>query len=75
MVVLTPEDARKYLERWQLSHEAEVAALRGTSMETKARQLATLMASRDLFCQDPTRDEEIVAIRARWAILRRALGG
>lgn len=75
MVTLTAKDARNYLRRWSLVHEAETNELRAASMETKARQLAVLMASRDLFSADQTRDHELIDVRQRWARIRRALSG
>jgi hypothetical protein len=72
---MTPEDARQYLERWRLVEEREIAELRETPIETKARQLSALMASRELFRQDPNRDEGVREVRARWARYRKALGG
>ncbi|HEY0683775.1 MAG TPA: hypothetical protein VGD45_15690 [Steroidobacter sp.] len=75
MATLDPKDARNYLARWELVHKVEVAQLRETSMETKARQLAVLMASRELFAKDQKRDQEIADVRARWAKIRSALSG
>jgi hypothetical protein len=43
---ITPADAQAYLNRWNLVRDKEPAELRGTSMETKARQLSIMMASR-----------------------------
>lgn len=74
MATITPKDAHKYLERWRLVCQAEATELRGATMDLKARQLAILMASRDLFAPDQTRDREINDVRARWARIRRALG-
>lgn len=75
MAEINPEDARNYLDRWKLVREVQTSELRGTSMEIKARQLAVLMASRDLFSKDQTRDQEIAAVRARWTKIRSALRG
>jgi hypothetical protein len=47
MSSITPDDARRYLERWKLVEEREIAELRNTPIEIKARQLAALMASQD----------------------------
>jgi hypothetical protein len=71
---VTPEDARQYLERWKLVEEREILELRNTSMEIKARQLS-LMASRNLFREDPDRERGVREVQARWAQLRKALGG
>jgi hypothetical protein len=72
---MTPEDAHQYLERWRLVEEREITELRRTSTDTKARQLSALMASRELFGQDPDREKGVREVRARWARLRKALGG
>lgn len=72
---ITPDEARAYLERWQLLRDVETAELRRTPMETKLRQLAALMAARDVFGREPDRDAQVRDVRERWARLRRALGG
>ena len=72
---VTPEDARQYLERWKLVEEREIIELRNTPIEIKARQLSALMASRDLFREDPDRERGVREVQARWARLRKALGG
>jgi hypothetical protein len=71
---LTPEDAHQFLDRWRLVEEQEICELRNTPIETKARQLAALMASRGLFGEDPDREQGVLDVRARWARLRKALG-
>lgn len=73
MARITPKQAREYLDRWTLVHQAEVESLRATSLETKLRQLATLMASRSLFASDA--DRRVGEVRDRWARIRRALHG
>lgn len=75
MATMTHHEAEAYLARWRLVQEAEASELRRTSMETKLRQLAALMAARDLFGEDPDREHEVGMVRERWANLRRALGG
>jgi hypothetical protein len=72
---MTPEQARSYFERWKLVGEVEAAELQRTSMDTKLRQLAALMASRRVFGPEPDREEQIELVRERWARLRQALGG
>ena len=72
---MTPEDAHQYLERWRLVEERELTELRQTPIEAKARQLSALMASRELFGEDPDRENGVREVRARWARLRKALGG
>jgi hypothetical protein len=74
MVTMTPEQAQAYLRQWQLLQEVEAAELRSTPMETKLRQLAALMASRDLFGPEPNREAGVQDVRERWARLRQALG-
>jgi hypothetical protein len=73
MSSVTPKQARLYLERWDLVEAFELEQLRNTSIETKARQLSALMASRDLFGEDVDRDTGVREVRERWARIRRAL--
>lgn len=75
MGAITPEDARQDLERWRLVEEQEIAELRNTPVETKARQLGALMASQSLFREEPDRERGVRQVRARWGGLRKALGG
>lgn len=75
MSKMTREQARSYASRWALVRDAEATELRLTPMETKFKQLAALMASRDAFGPDPHRDEQIREVRERWALLRQALSG
>ncbi|HUN73890.1 MAG TPA: hypothetical protein VMU40_05195 [Steroidobacteraceae bacterium] len=75
MAEITPEQARAYLGRWDLVREAEVDALRRTPVEAKLRQLAALMASRHLFASEPDRETQAGAVRERWALIRKNLGG
>jgi hypothetical protein len=75
MSTITPNDACRYLERWKLVEEREIAELRNTPIEIKARQLAALMASRNPFRKDPDRERGTREVQARWARLRKALGG
>lgn len=75
MSKMTPEEARAYLARWRLLRDVEARELQRTSMETKLRQLAALMAARDVFGPEPDRDAEIRDVRERWGHLRRALSG
>jgi hypothetical protein len=73
MSEMTPEEARAYFKRWELLREEEARQLARTPMETKLRQLASLMASRHLFPADPDREAGVQAVRERWARLRRAM--
>lgn len=75
MAAMTPEQARGYIQRWTLVREFEAAELRHTSVETKLRQLAALMASRHLFGPEPDRERQILEVRDTWARLRQVLGG
>jgi hypothetical protein len=75
MEKMTSEQALAYVARWQQVHDAEVAELRHTSMETKFAQLKALMASRDVFGPEPERDTQVREVRERWARLRQALSG
>jgi hypothetical protein len=72
---ITPEDAEQYVARWTAVNALEIEELRRTPMETKLRQLASLMASRDLFATDPGRENDAEEVRQRWARLRQVLGG
>lgn len=73
MVAITSRQAQSYLNRWKLVHEVEVQELRNASLDIKARQLAVLMASRDLFKADLEREKEVNVLRERWALLRGAV--
>lgn len=73
MAAITPEQAREYLNRWKLVRQTEIDQLRSTSMETKLRQLAVLMASRGLFNSNPGRERQAEELSDRWARIRKAL--
>lgn len=74
MAKISPEQVVGYLDRWNLVREWETQELRNVSMEIKLRQLAVLMASRQLFEQDDeTRDLETDAVRRRWQQIRKVL--
>jgi hypothetical protein len=75
MAAMTPEEAQSYFKRWDLVRDAEAAELQLTTMETKLRQLAALMASRHLFGPEPDREAQVHEVRERWDRLRRAPGG
>lgn len=75
MAHLNPEQAREYARRWHQATLQEARELRESSPELKLRQLAALVASRDLFPVDPTREQDERATRERWCRLRLALGG
>jgi len=68
---ITRKEARAFRKRWEAINAAEREELRAMSMEEKLRQLAALMASRDLF----DRTEEMkgeAEVRERWNRLRKA---
>jgi hypothetical protein len=75
MPKMTTEEAQAYFERWRLVRDVEVADLRRTSIDTKLRQLAALVAARDVFGQEAEREAQVRAVRARWALIRQALSG
>jgi hypothetical protein len=72
---ISKADAQAYLDRWSMVRDAERDQLQTTPMEIKAQQLASLMESRALFADDPKREQEVAEVRARWAQLRKVLGG
>jgi hypothetical protein len=74
MAPITPAKAQVYFKRWDLVKEIELAELRGSSMDTKLRQLSALMESRSLFGVDPERESGMQLVRDRWAHLWQALG-
>ncbi|HEY3655110.1 MAG TPA: hypothetical protein VGL34_08970 [Steroidobacteraceae bacterium] len=74
MTAITPEEARDYLDRWALVQAVELEELRRTPMDTKLRQLASLMASREQFTEDLTRKNDVQEVRRRWAQLKQVLG-
>jgi hypothetical protein len=74
MTAITPEEARDYLDRWALVQAVELEELRRTPMDTKLRQLASLMASREQFTEDLTRENDVQEVRRRWAQLKQVLG-
>lgn len=75
MSAITPEEARAYFERFELLREERARQLARTSMETKLRQLAALMASRHLFGVEADREAGVEEVRERWARLRQAMSG
>ena len=75
MPPITSDEARAYFERWALVRDRESQELRRTSMETKLRQLASLMSSRFVFGSEPDREKEVDVVRERWNRLRQTPGG
>jgi hypothetical protein len=58
MANMSAEEAQAYLARRRLMEEVETVEVRRTLMETKLRQLAALMASRDIFDPEPDTGHE-----------------
>jgi len=75
MPPLSSDQAREYVRRWRHANCREAEELREAEPELKLRQLAALVASRDLFPADPLREQDAQAIRERWKKLRFALAG
>ena len=71
---IPPEAARDYVARWALANDAEVEELRRTTMDTKVRQLASLMASRAELTEEPARSAEAQQVEQRWSLLKQVLG-
>ena len=70
MTLITPEQARGYLERWEPVRRAEIEQLRRTSMQTKLQQLCVLVASGGLFAPNSGREDSIRKVRERWIRIR-----
>lgn len=75
MSPLNPDQAREYAHRWQQAGRREAEELREASPELKLRQVAALVASRDLFPADPLRERDGLVVRERWRQLRLVLAG
>jgi len=75
MASITPKQAQSYLDRWRMVADREVDIWRASSMETRLRQLSTLLDSRGLFFEDPDRKRGIAEVRKRWARIRQASNG
>ena len=69
---ISPQAAARYRERWAIARERLNEELRASSMETKLRQLGSLMQSAREMGWSQLLDEEDNAVRARWMALRRA---
>jgi hypothetical protein len=74
MAPLTPAEVRDYLAGLALANAHEVEELRVTPVETKLKQLWSLMGSADLFEDAAEREAGVREVRERWARLHRALG-
>jgi len=69
------DQALDYLDRWKMVREKEADELRMSSMETRLRQISTLVFSRHLFASDPDRERKVDEVRERWARIRQAMNG
>jgi hypothetical protein len=72
MTAITPEQARAFLDRWEMVREMEADELRASSMDLRLRQLSALVGSRQLFDADPKPERGVEEVRERWARIRRA---
>jgi hypothetical protein len=72
--VVTPEDARRFRERWALVAERDREELAGQSMSRKLRQTAALMQSVDSMGWRAALSEGDELVWQRWQTLRRRLG-
>lgn len=70
--MLPPDEMREYLAQHALANEYEVQELRATPIETKLRQLWTLMQSAALFEDEARRQTDSQIVRERWALIYRA---
>jgi hypothetical protein len=68
---MTREQARIWKERWRIVNEAEIEELRKRTPEEDMRGLAAMMAAARCFPEDPRREVEEEAVRARWERLKR----
>lgn len=66
MPPLSSDQAREYALRCRCANRSEAEELREADPELKLRQLAALVASRDLFPTDPLREQDSGATRERW---------
>jgi len=71
---MTKAEARAFKRRWRLVNEFEKKELRRTSIETRFRQLAALMASAKQLGWDEALSEGEAEVWDRWQRLRKAYG-
>jgi len=71
---LDPEDVRRYVERWKVFSEYEIAELRRTSADVKLRQLDALRGLLESPDRRSMLEQEDEAARSRWVRLRETLG-
>lgn len=74
MAAISPEQARAYLERFELLAEVQAAESQHASVEGRFRQLSALMSSRHVFRAEIDRERDVSIARERWDRLRQALG-
>lgn len=72
LFMLDPDEMREYLAQHALANEHEIQELRATPIETKLRQVWSLMQSQALF-EDEAREADSRVVRERWALIYRAL--
>ena len=72
---ISPQAATRYMQRWSIVRRRLVEEQRATSMETRLRRLAGLMASAREMGWSGAVDAEDDAVRKRWMALRRAMSG
>ena len=72
---ISPQAAAGYMRRWSIVRRRFIEEQRATSMETRLRRLAGLMASAREMGWSGAVDAEDEAVRKRWAALRRAMSG
>jgi hypothetical protein len=70
--MLPPDEMREYLAQHALANEYEIQELRATPVETKLRQLWTLMQSAGRFEDEAQRETESQIVRERWLLIYRA---
>ena len=69
---LTKAQARNFRARWARVNAAEVVELRRASLAQRFEQLASLMASANMFDWPKGLKQETDQVRARWRRLREA---
>lgn len=72
---LTKSEARAFRARWRRVNVREEEQLRSDSLETKLQQFNTLLAWAQQFGWNDALEKDVIAVRKRWARLRKAYGG
>jgi len=67
---MTKEDAHAWKERWRAIREVECEELRSTPIDTKFRQLASMMQTARVLGWHTSTPEEIEYIRQLWIRLK-----